>query len=149
MSKRARKLMREAAKYIFLTAAGIILFKYASAYATAQRGHKAVGGEYLLLLLPIIYYAVREMVVGVAQDIAEIYADWKEERRWRTSRSGTDARAAHTTPPREKPTNAQSAMYERMNSQSANDTKARRSGYGADARQDRWEAGNGLYRKQN
>lgn len=149
MNKRTRKVIRETAKYIFLTAAGIILFKYASAYATAQRGYRAMGGEYFLLLLPAIYAAAADMAHGIAQDMTEIFGDWREEMRWHTSRPGTDARAAHVTTPREKPTNAQSAMYAQRNGLSATDTRARRSEYGDGAHPDRWEAGNGHYGKQN
>ena len=111
MSKRARKLMRETAKYIFLTAVGIIMFKYASAYATAQRGREAIGGEYFLLLLPVIYAAVADIVHGTVREIAKIFVYWRNERRWRTSRYGTDAHAAHVTTPGEKPTDAHSATF--------------------------------------
>ena len=149
MNKRTRALIRETAKYIFLTAAGIILFKYASAYATAQRGREAIGGEYFLLLLPAIYAAAADMIHGTAQEIAEIFGDWREERRWRTLRHGTDAHAAHVTTPSAKQTDAQSAMYAQRNGLSATDTKARRSKYGDAALPDRREAGNGRYRKQN
>lgn len=148
MNKRTRMLIREIAKYLFLTAAGIILFKYASAYATARRGYTAIGGEYLLLLLPAFYTVVDEMVRGMARDFAEIFGDWRKKQEWHTSRHGTNARAAHTTPPREKQTNAQSAMYAKRNGQSATDTRARQSWYGADALPDRREAGNGHYGKQ-
>ena len=149
MNKKTRRTIREFAKYIFLTAVGIILFKYASAYATAQRGYQTVGGEYFLLLLPAIYAMVEEAAHGMAQSFTEIFGDWRKDQEWHTSKPGTDAHAAHITTPREKPTNARSAMYAQRNGLSATDTRARRSEFGNGALPDRWEAGNGRYGKRN
>lgn len=86
MNQRARRAIRTTAKYIFLTAVGIILFKYASAYAMAWRGYKAVGGEYFLLLLPIFYAIVAEMARSMKQTVLEIFEESKAERMRRKGR---------------------------------------------------------------
>lgn len=95
MSKRTRQGLRTASKYIFLEAVGIILFKFASAYALAQRGYIAVGGEYFLLLMPLIYKLTADMAHGMAQAIKETLDDWQEERADRTRRN--HARALQRT----------------------------------------------------
>ena len=50
-----RKQLRPFWKYFLLTVCGIFLFKIGQIYAFEQRGYRAVGGEYFLLLLPFIY----------------------------------------------------------------------------------------------
>ena len=52
-------------KYILLTAAGIIAFKHGADYAFKERGYFAYGGEYLLLLMPFIYYLFADIVKGI------------------------------------------------------------------------------------
>ena len=59
--------------YAFLMAAGVLLYKLGAAYAMRERGYYAVGGEALLLLLPVIYYCA----VATIRDIIE---DWRERR---------------------------------------------------------------------
>ena len=52
--------------YVFLTVAGLLLYKLGAACAMRERGYSAVGGEALALLLPVLYYAA----AAVARDIA-------------------------------------------------------------------------------
>lgn len=63
----------KAEKFIFLEVVGIVLFECAATYATARRGYDAVGGEYLLLFLPVIYAAA----ASVARDFAELFSRGK------------------------------------------------------------------------
>lgn len=49
-------------KYAALTVAGVILFRAGAAYALAERGYKAIGGEVFALLLPLLYYVISEIV---------------------------------------------------------------------------------------
>lgn len=56
-------------KYILLTAAGIIAFKHGADYAFKERGYFAYGGEYLLLLMPFIYYLFADIVKGIKEMI--------------------------------------------------------------------------------
>lgn len=59
--------------YVFLTVAGVLLYKAGAAYATKEREYFAVGGEALALLLPVLYYCA-------ASTIREIIKDWRERR---------------------------------------------------------------------
>ena len=59
--------------YVFLTVAGVLLYKLGAAYAMRERGYYAVGGEALFLLLPVIYYCA-------AATIRDIIEDWRERR---------------------------------------------------------------------
>lgn len=59
--------------YVFLTVAGVLLYKLGAAYAMRERGYFAVGGEALALLLPVVYYCAEATV----RDIIE---DWRERR---------------------------------------------------------------------
>ena len=64
---------RTVAWYVFLTVAGVLLYKLGAAYAMRERGYYAVGGEALFLLLPVIYYCA-------AATIRDIIEDWRERR---------------------------------------------------------------------
>ena len=63
--------------YVFLTVAGVLLYKLGAAYAMQERGYFAVGGEalalLLLLLLPVLYYCA-------AATVRDIIKDWRERR---------------------------------------------------------------------
>lgn len=62
---------RTVAWYVFLTVAGVLLFKAGAAYAMRERGYFAVGGEALALLLPVVYYCA-------AATVRDIIEDWRE-----------------------------------------------------------------------
>ena len=64
---------RTVAWYVFLTVAGVLLYKLGAAYALRERGYFAVGGEALALLLPVVYYCA-------AATIRDIVRDWKNGR---------------------------------------------------------------------
>ena len=64
---------RTVAWYVFLTVAGVLLYKLGAAYALRERGYFAVGGEALALLLPVVYYCA-------AATIRDIIEDWRERR---------------------------------------------------------------------
>lgn len=74
--RHSRAWVEKTEKYIFLEVVGIVLFECAATYATARRGYDAVGGEYLLLFLPVIYAAV----TSVARDFAELFRCRGKER---------------------------------------------------------------------
>ena len=70
---------RSLASVLFELAAVLLMTALAFAWgkqtALAERGYNAIGGEYLLLLLPAMYYTGKRMV----QDwIADICGLWKE-----------------------------------------------------------------------
>lgn len=51
-------------KYAVLTVCGILLYVLASRYALTVRGYSAIGGEGLLLLLPVIYGLAEAVIRG-------------------------------------------------------------------------------------
>ena len=57
--------------YVFLTAAGVLLYKLGAAYAMREREYFAVGGEVLALLLPVLYYVAKAMVRDIIKDGGE------------------------------------------------------------------------------
>lgn len=59
--------------YVFLTVAGVLLYKLGAAYAMRERGYFAVGGEALAFLLPVVYYCA-------AATVRDIIKDWRERR---------------------------------------------------------------------
>lgn len=59
----------EVAAVLLLTAAA---FLWGLSAGRAQRGCSAIGGEYLLLLIPGIYYAGKRTVLDWAADIREM-----------------------------------------------------------------------------
>ena len=52
--------------------AAVVFTKGLSA-ALAWRGYKAVGGEFMLLLLPIIYYEAKRIILDFVADFVELY----------------------------------------------------------------------------
>jgi len=66
----ARLNARTVSWYMFLTLAGVALYKVGAAYALRERGYYAVGGETLALLLPVLYYIVAAIVRNFMQDAA-------------------------------------------------------------------------------
>lgn len=59
------------AKYAALTVAGVLLFRAGAAYALAERGYKAIGGEAFALLLPVVYYTISATVRDWMKEISE------------------------------------------------------------------------------
>ncbi len=46
-------------------------FLWGKGAAMAERGYEAIGGEYLLLLIPAIYYTGKRMVLDWSADLKE------------------------------------------------------------------------------
>lgn len=57
------------AKYTMLTGVGVLLYIMAAKYALAERGYFAVGGEGLLLLLPVFYGLIEAVLRDAMRDI--------------------------------------------------------------------------------
>lgn len=68
--KRALQIL----KWLAIIAAGILLFLLGKRVAYIERGYKAVGGEYLLLLLPLLWLAVEQVI----KDFRKMWRDAKE-----------------------------------------------------------------------
>lgn len=80
---RARVEVKTVAKYAVLTLIGFALFRAAAVYALAERGYRAVGGEALFLLLPVIWYALSTTIRDTIRDIRAALngdlPDWDDE----------------------------------------------------------------------
>lgn len=75
--KRKRSLasvVLELLAVLLLTAAA---FVWGVQTAQAERGYTAIGGEYLLLLIPFIYYPGKRTILDWVTEIREL---WKEGR---------------------------------------------------------------------
>ncbi|NMA65335.1 MAG: hypothetical protein GX957_03725 [Clostridiaceae bacterium] len=59
-----RKQTRKICKYIMLFIAGILLYSISADVAYIQRGYKSIGGEALILLLPLGWYLAEAMIKG-------------------------------------------------------------------------------------
>lgn len=77
--KHKRKSRLAAVELISVLTVTAALFIAASRYALAERGYFAVGGEYMLLLLPFLYYAAKRTIRDFAADFAEIYRNAPED----------------------------------------------------------------------
>lgn len=69
--KARRAFWLNVAKYAALTVAGILLFRVGAAYALAERGYKAIGGEVFALFLPIFFYIASVTVWDWFRDIKQ------------------------------------------------------------------------------
>ena len=50
----------KATKWVVVITGTVILFALSKEYALLERGYEAFGGEYMILLLPFLYYVARE-----------------------------------------------------------------------------------------
>lgn len=55
-------------KYAALTVAGVLLFRWGQGYALAERGYEAIGGEALLLGLPLFWYLTETTIRDTVRD---------------------------------------------------------------------------------
>ena len=69
--KARRAFWLNVAKYAALTVAGILLFRAGAAYALAERGYKAIGGEVFALFLPVFFYIASVTVRDWFRDIKQ------------------------------------------------------------------------------
>lgn len=78
-SGKLKKKAVKAEKYILLTVIGILAFKIAADYALKERGCTAYGGEYLLLLMPLIYYLFADIIKTSVELVKTVwFCDGKE-----------------------------------------------------------------------
>ena len=55
--------------YVFLLAAGIALYRAGAVWALEQRGYYAVGGEALMILLPVVFFVTWTTVRDTIRDL--------------------------------------------------------------------------------
>lgn len=53
-----------------LLAVTVVLFKVGQAFALKERGYEAVGGEYMLLMLPIIVLSIKDTYLQMKKENA-------------------------------------------------------------------------------
>lgn len=70
--RRKRKAASRRQFLAVLIVTAVVFTKGLSA-ALAWRGYKAVGGEFMLLLLPIIYYEAKRIILDFVADFVELY----------------------------------------------------------------------------
>lgn len=71
--KRKRKSRLAAAELLAVLIVTAVAFIKGRGYALAWRGYEAVGGEFMLLLLPIIYYEAKRIILDFAADFIDLY----------------------------------------------------------------------------
>lgn len=57
-----REKRRKAIEFILVILITVVVFRLACIAGEIERGYKAYGGEYFLLLLPFLYYAAKESI---------------------------------------------------------------------------------------
>ena len=68
--KKSRLAAAELLAALIVTA---VVFIKSRGYALAWRGYEAVGGEFMLLLLPIIYYEAKRIILDYVADFVALY----------------------------------------------------------------------------
>lgn len=69
----ARGTLYAAAEFLAVLIVTAVVFTKGLSAALAWRGYKAVGGEFMLLLLPIIYYEAKRIILDFVADFVELY----------------------------------------------------------------------------
>lgn len=64
-----KKRLFKAVQYLALAVVTVVLFMWAKESALAARGYKAYGGEYLILLLPLLWWIAETTVRDFAREI--------------------------------------------------------------------------------
>lgn len=68
-----KKSRLAAAEFLAVLIVTAVVFTKGLSAALAWRGYKAVGGEFMLLLLPIIYYEAKRIILDFVADFVELY----------------------------------------------------------------------------
>lgn len=68
-----KKSRLAAAEFLVVLIVTAVVFIKSRGYALAWRGYKAVGGEFMLLLLPIIYYEAKRIILDFVADFVALY----------------------------------------------------------------------------
>lgn len=71
--RRKKKSRLAAAEFLAVLIVTAVVFIKSRGYALAWRGYEAVGGEFMLLLLPIIYYEAKRIILDFVADFVELY----------------------------------------------------------------------------
>ena len=71
--RRKKKSRLAAAEFLAVLIVTEVVFTKGLSAALAWRGHEAVGGEFMLLLLPIIYYEAKRIILDYVADFVALY----------------------------------------------------------------------------
>lgn len=71
--KHKKKSRLAAAELLAVLIVTAVVFIKSRGYALAWRGYEAVGGEFMLLLLPIIHYEAKRIILDFVADFIELY----------------------------------------------------------------------------
>ena len=71
--RRKKKSRLAAAELLAVLIVTAVVFIKSMGYALAWRGYEAVGGEFMLLLLPIIYYEAKRIILDYVADFVDLY----------------------------------------------------------------------------
>lgn len=66
-------ILLELAAVLLVTA---LAFAWGKQTALAERGYNAIGGEYLLLILPAMYYTGKRTILDWIADLRELKKGW-------------------------------------------------------------------------
>ena len=68
-----KKSRLAAAEFLTVLIVTAVVFIKSRGYALSWRGYEAVGGEFMLLLLPIIYYEAKRIILDYVADFVALY----------------------------------------------------------------------------
>lgn len=71
--RRKKKSRLAAAELLAVLIVTAVVFIKSRGYALAWRGYEAVGGEFMLLLLPTIYYEAKRIILDYVADFVALY----------------------------------------------------------------------------
>lgn len=71
--KHKKKSRLAAAELLAVLIVTAVVFIKSRGYTLAWRGYEAVGGEFMLLLLPIIYYEAKRIILDYVADFVALY----------------------------------------------------------------------------
>lgn len=71
--RRKKKSRLAAAELLAVLIVTAVVFIKSRGYALAWCGYEAVGGEFMLLLLPIIYYEAKRIILDYVADFVALY----------------------------------------------------------------------------
>ena len=71
--RRKKKSRLAAAEFLAVLIVTAVVFTKGLSAALAWRGYEAVGGEFMLLLLPIIYYETKRIILDYVADFVALY----------------------------------------------------------------------------
>ena len=77
--KHKKKSRLAAVELTVVLIATAVIFALARSYGVVERGNNAQGGEFMLLLIPIIYYELKRIIRDYAEDIRELIRNAPED----------------------------------------------------------------------